>query len=177
MRHTHRCRLAHLCSPPVASPSGPFPPAAVGPIPCPPPVIPPPAPPSPGARERGSCGRAASPEPPRSIIHIPQTHRVTFTLSQPLPRPADEMRAATAASFRLAPATNPPHRRASSSSSCSLKPALTAQPSRVLTIARRSPGARASLGNRLTSHRSHSFSRMPLYCYQFTSHVVPVALN
>ncbi|CAO2179959.1 unnamed protein product, partial [Urochloa humidicola] len=58
------------------------------------------------------------------------------------------MRVAAAASFRLAPAPNPPHRRASATTSCSLKPAPTARPPRLLTLARRSPGAvaRASIG-------------------------------
>jgi hypothetical protein len=105
---------------------------------------------------------------------FPLSHHYTVAAATP---PADEMRAATAASFRLAPATNPPHRRASATSSCSLKPAPIAQPSRVFTLARRAPVARASLGKRLTSHRPHSSSRMPLYRFRFTSRVVPVALN
>ncbi|KAJ1283780.1 hypothetical protein BS78_03G152800 [Paspalum vaginatum] len=56
------------------------------------------------------------------------------------------MRAAAAASFHLAPGTSRPHRGASSTSSCSLKPTPTARPPRLLSLARRAPVARASLG-------------------------------
>ncbi|XP_066308926.1 uncharacterized protein [Miscanthus floridulus] len=56
------------------------------------------------------------------------------------------MRAAAAASFHLAPATNPAHRRASTADSCSLKPAPSARLPRLRLLAHRAPLARASLG-------------------------------
>ncbi|CAD6231368.1 unnamed protein product [Miscanthus lutarioriparius] len=50
------------------------------------------------------------------------------------------MRAAAAASFHLAPATNRAHRRGSIADSCSLRPAPTARPPRLRSLARASLG-------------------------------------
>ncbi|ONM32090.1 NAD(P)-binding Rossmann-fold superfamily protein [Zea mays] len=56
------------------------------------------------------------------------------------------MRAAAAASFHLAPATKPAHRRGCTTESCSLKPAPTARPPRLRSLAGRAPLVCASLG-------------------------------
>lgn len=86
-----------------------------------------------------------------------------FTLSSPSHRRcrdprADEMRAAAAASFHLAPATKPAHRRGCTTESCSLKPAPTARPPRLRSLAGRAPLVCASLGNRVTASLPFSYA-------------------